>query len=181
MTLKAISIRLDLDLINKVNKIAKEKNITSYGLMKSILESGINNTKEIIIKTKSEEELSKTKILKVKLMPSSKIKKEYDKYTMDIIVQREEYNNITQERTTEQISALTDCVNEKLDEGGLSLDDRMYLMDIRKLWAGRDYNKLKLLIDYKTLRWKWILGGKIAANKYETKALEERVTKLKNI
>lgn len=147
--------------------------------MKGILESGIRNMKEIVIVEKIEKSLSKQEIIKGKLMVGSKIKKEFSKYTMDIIVQKEEYDYVSPERTTEQVTALVDYINEKLDKGEISLDDRMYLMDTRKAWAGRDYEKLKTLIDYKTLRWKWILGGKIAANKYETKALEERATKLK--
>ncbi len=178
---KAVSIRMNHDTYNSLVEKAKKKNIKVSDLIRGILDSFISESDMIVIEVRK----IKTPIKETKkefealLMTSSesKLNKEINENIMCIIVEKEEYSNVKvpPEQTAKQIECQMRYIKLHLDSSKTTTDEIIHLSSIREAIENKDYDKLKLLINYNTLRWKRIINGRIRPTREEATVLEERL------
>ena len=109
----------------------------------------------------------------------SAIIKKYSNYAMNIIVRKEEYS-FNSEIIDEDIKIMINAIDNKMENIKEIDNDYKYILKLKELFVKREFDIIKKVIDYKQRRWKWILGGKIMANKLETTILENRLQEVKS-
>lgn len=171
-----LSVRVDDDLETWVTDKANKEHISKSEVVRCVLKSYVNGSNRITIINKKT--INYETNLERRFNMSAIIKK-YSNYAMNIIVRKEEYS-FNSEIIDEDIKIMINAIDNKMENIKEIDNDYKYILKLKELFVKREFDIIKKVIDYKQRRWKWILDGKIMANKLETTILENRLQEVKS-
>lgn len=170
-----IRIKLEHEEYIKLKSKAEHDKVFVSELVRKIIKAWFNGCEKSItvIKKRSETKIKEGKFRERMKYMSRRISK-YNTYAMDVIVMKEEKNR-SPEDTLEDIRLLVSMLEEELDELPKVDEEYKHLFSLKKHLENSDFDTIKKIIDYKTMRWKWIICGKLKPTRMEATVLEQRL------
>ena len=174
--MREIKARIDNNMHEKLKDEAEKNHCFISELVRNILSSWFNGCKKsITVKKRTiEGTFINERKLKKRLDNMKTIQNKFNNYAMQIIVRMEEHN-VPGKETLKDIKLLVDSINDRLNSMDEIDEDYKHLLSLKKHFDKSNFDTIKQIINYKSMKWKYIINGKIIPNKFEIQILEERL------